>query len=114
MRVFDDTGRPTPYLERIADQLRALDEDYVASAEFFAALRRYDLLEPLTLDVTLDDGAQHRLVGYHIIDEEKLERLDPAIVGELHAAGYLMPMFMALASLGNIGDLIARKNRRNG
>jgi hypothetical protein len=114
MRVFDDTGRPTPYLERIADQLRALDEDYVASSDFFAALRRYDLLEPLTLDVTLDDGAQHRLVGYHIIDEEKLERLDPTIVGELHAAGHLMPMFMALASLGNIGDLIVRKNRRNG
>ena len=111
-RVFDDTGRPTPYLERIADQLRALDTDYVASADFFAALRRYELLEPLTMDVTLDDGSKNRLVGYHVIDEDRLVALDDAAVADLHAAGYLMPIFMALASLGNIGDLIARKNRR--
>ncbi|TCP98962.1 SapC protein [Sphingomonas sp. PP-F2F-A104-K0414] len=112
MRVFDDTGRPTPYLERIADQLRALDTDYVASADFFAALRRYELLEPLTLDVTLDDGAKNRLVGYHVIDEDRLAGLDGAAVADLHAAGHMMPIFMALASLGNIGDLVARKNRR--
>ncbi len=112
MRVFDDTGRPTPYLERIADQLRALDTDYVASADFFAAVRRYELLEPLTLDVTLDDGAKNRLVGYHVIDEDRLAALDGAAVADLHAAGHMMPIFMALASLGNIGDLVARKNRR--
>ncbi|WP_253070121.1 SapC family protein [Sphingomonas sp. H160509] len=110
--MFDDTGRPTPYLERIADQLRALDTDYVASADFFATLRRYELLEPLTMDVTLDDGSKNRLVGYHVIDEDRLVALDDAAVADLHAAGYLMPIFMALASLGNIGDLIARKNRR--
>ncbi|KQM67814.1 multidrug transporter [Sphingomonas sp. Leaf17] len=113
MRVFDDTGRPTPYLERIADQLRALDTDYVASAGFFAALLRHDLLEPLTLDVTLDDGSKNRLVGYHVIDEDKLAALDAAAIADLHEAGHLMPIFMALASLGAIGDLVARKNRRN-
>ncbi len=112
MRVFDDTGRPTPYLERIADQLRALDTDYVASADFFAALRRYELLEPLTLDVTLNDGAKNRLVGYHVIDEDRLAGLDGAAVADLHAGGHMMPIFMALASLGSIGDLVARKNRR--
>ena len=112
VRVFDDTGRPTPYLERVADQLRALDTDYVASADFFAALRRYDLLEPLTMDVTLDDGSKNRLVGYHVIDEDRLAALDPTAVADLHTAGHLMPIFMALASLGAIGDLVARKNRR--
>lgn len=112
VRVFDDTGRPTPYLERIADQLRALDTDYVASADFFAALRRYELLEPLTMDVTLDDGSKNRLVGYHVIDEDRLVALDDAAVADLHASGHMMPIFMALASLGNIGDLVARKNRR--
>lgn len=111
-RVFDDTGRPTPYLERIADQLRALDTDYVASADFFAALRRYELLEPLTMDVTLDDGSKNRLVGYHVIDEDRLVALDGVAVADLHASGHMMPIFMALASLGNIGDLVARKNRR--
>ena len=112
MRVFDDTGRPTPYLERVADQLRALDTDFVASADFFAALQRYELLEPLTLDVTLDDGTKNRLVGFHVIDEDRLAALDGAAVADLHGAGHLLPIFMAVASVGNIGDLIVRKNRR--
>lgn len=114
MRVFDDTGRPTPFLERVADQLRALDTDFVASADFFAALHRYELLEPLTLDVTLDDGSKNRLVGFHVIDEDRLIALEPDAVADIHAAGHLMPIFMALASLGNVSDLIARKNKRLG
>lgn len=112
VRVFDEHGRPTPYLERIVEQLGALDVGYEASADFFSALRRHDLLEPLTLEVTLDDGSTNSLIGFHIIDEERLAALDPVALGELHEEGHLMPVFMALASLGNIAALVARKNRR--
>lgn len=112
VRVFDEDGRPTPYLDAAIDRLRALDTGYQASGAFFAALRRHDLLEPLTLEVTLDDGSTNRLVGYHVIDEEKLRALDEASLGELHREGHLMPIFMALASLTNLAGLIARKNRR--
>lgn len=114
MRLFDEDGRPTPYLERAADQLGALDTGYQEGADFFEALRRHGLLEPLTLEVTLDDGSTNRLVGFHVIDEERLRGLDAAALGELHAAGHLMPIFMALASLSNIAGLVDRKNRRAG
>lgn len=112
VRVFDETGRPTPYLETIIDKLGALDAGYRESHDFFEALRRYELLEPLILEVTLDDGSTNRLVGFHVIDEEKLRSLDAAALGDLHEAGHLMPIFMALASLANLSALIARKNRR--
>ncbi len=111
MRVFDQDGRATPYLETIVERLDALDIGYRASGAFFAALRRNALLEPLTLEVTLDDGSTNRLVGFHIVDEERLRALDAATLGELHAEGHLMPIFMALASLSNIGKLVERKNR---
>ena len=112
VRVFDDGGQPSPYLEEVASMLGALDEGYRASGDFFAALDRYDLLEPFSMDVTLESGASHRLVGYHLVDEEKLRALEPAVLAELHAAGHLEPIYMALASLGNLGKLVKRKNRR--
>lgn len=112
MRVFDEDGRPTPYLESIIDKLGALDAGYRESHDFFDALRRYELLEPLILEVTLDDGSTNRLVGFHVIDEARLQALDAVALGELHAGGHLMPIFMALASLANLSALIARKNRR--
>lgn len=114
VRVFDEDGRPTPFLEAAIEKLRALDTGYQAAPAFFAALARHELLEPLTLEVTLADGAVHRLVGYHVIDEAKLRALDAAALGELHAGDHLMPIFMALASLTNLSALVARKNRRNG
>jgi hypothetical protein len=46
--VFDEAGRPTPYLESITDKLGELDLGYRESEAFFAALDRYELLEPLT------------------------------------------------------------------
>ena len=113
-RVFDDAGRPTSYLEMVAGQLGELDEGWRASGEFFAALRRYELLEPLTLEVTLNDGSVNRLVGFHVIDEARLSALDAAALGVLHEEGHLMPIFMAVASIGNLNALIARKNGRLG
>lgn len=110
--VFDEDGRPTPFLEDMAGLLGLLDEGYRAAPDFYATLDRYDLLEPFSMDATLDDGASHRLVGYHLIAEERLQALEPSVLAELHAAGYLEPIFMAVASLGNLGKLVRRKNRR--
>lgn len=110
-RVFDEDGRPTPYLEGIAEKLGALDAGWKGADGFFAALRRHDLLEPFTLEVTLADGSVNRLVGFHTIDEARLRDLDAASLGDLHTEGHLFPIFMAVASLGRISELVERKNR---
>lgn len=113
VRVFADDGKPSPYLEQAIEMLGMLDEAYRASADFFAAVARYELLEPFSMDVTLDSGAMHRLVGYNIVNEDKLAALEPGILAELHAAGHLAALYMAIASLGNLGKLVRRKNRRS-
>lgn len=110
--VFDAAGQPTPYLEEIAAMLGALDEGYRASGDFYAALDRYDLLEPFSMDVTLDSGVSHRLVGYHLVNEEKLRALEPGVLAELHRDGHLEQIYMALASLGNLAKLVRRKSQR--
>jgi hypothetical protein len=112
--LFDENGMATPYLDEIAERLGDLDEGYRESRAFYDALLAYDLLEPFSLEVTLDDGSVNSLVGFHIIDEAKLRGLDAEAIGALHAAGHVMPMFMALASLSQLSALVARKNRRLG
>ena len=111
-RLFDDDGMPSPYLEKMSDMLNQLDVGIAASADFFEALERYQLLEPFALDVTLDKGTESRLVGYHLINEDRLQALEPGALAELHRDGHLMPIFMALASLSNMTGLLARRNRR--
>lgn len=114
VRLFDELGQPTPYLDRAAATLGDLDAAHRESGAFYSALERHELLEPMSLDVELNDGSKHRLVGYHVIAEDRLRALDGAALGALHGDGHLMPIFMALASLSNLGALVARKNRAMG
>lgn len=112
MRLFDEDERPTPYMEAMATRLAELDSGYRHLPEFCATLERLELLESFTLEVPLDDGSRHSLVGYHIIAEERLSVLDGVALGDLQAKGYLLPIFMAVASLSRFSDLVARKNAR--
>lgn len=114
VRVFDEQGAASPYFEQIVERLGALDEGYRSSADFFAALERYDLLEPFALDVELRNGARHRMVGYHMINEDKLASLEGGALAELNAAGHLLPIYMSVASLANLSRLIESKNRQFG
>ena len=114
MRVFTDEGLPTPFLEEIAGMLGSLDEGYRTSADFFSALDRYDLLEPFSMDVPLADGSVNRFVGYHLVNEDRFRALEAGALAELQAGGHLLPACMAIASIGNLGKLVQRKNRRVG
>ncbi|MBX9664178.1 SapC family protein [Novosphingobium sp.] len=112
MRVFDDTGTPTPYLESIASMLGDLDYAWQEGAAFFTAVEAYGLVEPFTLEVTLDDGSIQSLVGYLTIHEERLSSLDGEALAALMAEGHLARIYMVLASLAQFGNLVSRKNRK--
>ena len=112
MRVFDDAGQPTPYLETIATMLGDLDYAWRESEGFFAALERHSLVEPFTLEVPLADGSQHSLVGFQTVNEDRLGALDSEALFDLHSAGHLGPLYMVLASLAQFAELVARKNAR--
>lgn len=113
MRVFDDAGTATPYLEAVANMLGDLDYSWHESAAFFTALEAYELVEPFSLEVTLDDGSLQTLVGFQTIHEERLASLDGEALSALMAEGHLARIYMVLASLAQFGNLVARKNRRN-
>lgn len=110
--VFLPHGGNTDYLERVNEMLSSIHRGVEFEAGFMAALVRHELLETFALDITLDDGSQNRMSGFYTIHEERLNGLDAAALHELHQAGYLAPIYYALASLSNFRGLIDRKNRK--
>ena len=89
-----------------------LHAGYETSKHFFEALARYDLFEPFVFEVPLSNRSKQSLVGFHMINEDKLRSLDADALGALQADGYLMPIFMAVASLSNLTELVVRKNAK--
>ena len=106
--VFLPHGGTSDFTEHANSVLHTLHEGFQATTEFVQTLMDHELLEPFTLDVERPDGTHGQLLGYYIVNEERLAALDAGTVGLLHQADYLMPLYMAMASLSNFRSLIRR------
>lgn len=111
-RIFDDSGIATTYLENVSKKLGYLDHGFRSTKAYIEALQKHDLLEPLSIDISLKDGSKNRLAGFHAIHEERFLNLNMDAIRELQDNRYLMPTYMVLASLSNLGNLIERKDER--
>lgn len=108
--LFLAHGGISDYLERVSSVLDTMHGGYDGDRAFMAALVENDLLESFTLDVQLKDGSQNRLAGFYTINEERLRVLGGDVLESLNAKGFLLPVYMAIASLGNIRTLIDKRN----
>ncbi|WP_374294448.1 SapC family protein [Sphingomonas sp.] len=110
--VFLPQGGNSPYLEAIATVLRRVHAGSQANDALFAALTGEGLIEPVRIEIALDDSKRYVLDDFHAIGAERMALLDGDALARLHARGYLQPAIWALSSLGNVPHLIDRKNRR--
>jgi len=109
--LFDDHGQPTELVQRAGSLLRAIHEGMEALPAFMDALLTHRLLESFVLDIESDQGGVSRISGFQAIHEERLAALDAQALGALHRAGFLEPIYMAVASMAQLRGLIERHRR---
>jgi hypothetical protein len=108
--LFDNDSQPTDYLKAMMSRLESLHHGHEHNKGFISALTEAELLEPFTLEITLDNGSTNQLIGFYTINEEKLLELDGSTLEELNKQGFLQPIYMAVASYARIRALIDKKN----
>jgi hypothetical protein len=108
--VFLPHGGISEYLEGVSSRLHTIHGGYDGDQQFLDALAEQELLEPFALDIELNDGSQNRLSGFHTIHEERLRGLSGDVLASLSEKGFLVPIYMAIASLSNIRALIDKRN----
>lgn len=112
--LFLPYGGQTPFLQDMAGLLETLHLGMQDANNFVAMLEQYQLLEPVTVNVTLKDGSSHQLVGFLTIAEEQLAKLDGTALAQLHQQGYLQAIYLMIASQAQIRQLVALKNQQLG
>ncbi|WP_206861560.1 SapC family protein [Lysobacter changpingensis] len=110
--VFLPQGGNSAYLDHISTVLRGIRDGVDAGGAMYAALDELELIQPLSLEIQLDEAHRVSLAGLHGIDRERLAALDPESLHRLHRAGYLEGVYLVLASLHNLRRLMAEKQRR--
>lgn len=109
--VFLEHGGNSPYLEAVTDVLRRIHTGVIATDPMFAAFEAEGLIEPVALEVVLDETTKYTLDDLYTISAERIAALDGAALARLHAGGFLAAAFWVIASLGNVQHLIERKMR---
>lgn len=106
--VFLPHGGYSPYLESIVDLLEYIQYGTELNDQFIDVLLAYELLEVVTLEITLKNGERNNLAGLYTINEDKLNGLAGSAVADLHTRGFMECIYMVLASHSNVIKLIAR------
>ena len=110
--VFLPQGGNSPYLEHIATVLRGIRDGSEFGSAMFSAFDSMGLIQPVNLDVQLDERYRVNVNGLHSIDRDRLAALDAESLAQLNRAGYLEGAYLVLASLQNMRRLMAEKQRR--
>jgi hypothetical protein len=113
--MFDAKGQPSAKWSDIERLLSEYEADLERSREMCAILGDYGLLEPFTMQATLNKdkggGAMH-LTGMHRVNEKNLENLNAAQLKNLMRKGLLARVYLHLLSLENFARLLERKATR--
>ncbi|MCE9686497.1 SapC family protein [Shewanella sp. AS16] len=110
--LFHPYGGNTQYLDDIGDMLETIHYGLIDGQTFIDALIEHELLESFSLDITLDNGQQHQMIGFYTINEDILAELPPEALAQLHRKGYLQAIYMTLASQSRVRKLLDLKNAR--
>jgi len=109
--LFDTDGTPTEFLKQKIALLDKLHRGLQHGTGFIDTLLKHELLQQITLDIAFNDGSKKSVQGFYSIAEERLYELKGEVLESLNRAGYLQPVFMAVASLSRVRDIIDRRNR---
>lgn len=110
-RLFLEQGGNSEYLDYMASLLETIHVWNEQGKGFSQVLLEHNLLEPVTFDITLTTGRQAQLLGFYTINEEVLNKLSGDVLGKLNEMDYLLPIYMAVASLSNVNKLIKLKSQ---
>jgi hypothetical protein len=110
--LFDAQGTALEKWKDIERLVTEYEADVERAGELCAILSDYALLEPFTMQATLNQGGAMQLTGMHRVAERKLEVLNAAQLKNLLKKGILGRLYAHILSLDNFARLLDRRAAR--
>ena len=117
VRLFDDEGGNSPVLDRALEFLGRYQTAVSGTQVIMDQIKKYDLLVPKVINLTTGEQNTGLLTGFSIVDEVRLQQLEPAALAELMQTGALGLLYVHLMSLSNVeflGERLGQAQSANG
>lgn len=112
-RLFEESGKPSLYLDEMTKLLQAGAEADLQTRYFIDVLQQEELIKAIDLLVHYEDGQVQKIQGLHTLDEERLQAMPADRLAEMNKGGYLLPMHAMLMSIFQLNALIRRQSKRD-
>jgi hypothetical protein len=112
--LFREHGGNSAYLDHVTSRLHMIHEGLASAPALFATLDELGLIQPIEIDVQLDEGTCYQLRSMFTIGMEQFQALSSEGVERLHRSGFLAPAIFIRSSLPNLNQLVELKKRKLG
>ena len=110
--VFLPHGGHSPFLNQANRALQMIHRGAEVAKPMFAAFDEAGLIEPMKMEIGLDDRTQYNVPGFLTVSQERMAELDGATLERLNRQGFLHLAMLVITSLGNISSLAELKKRK--
>ncbi|EIK46243.1 hypothetical protein O59_000264 [Cellvibrio sp. BR] len=111
-KLFLERGGNSPYLNHVSRVLEVINDGIPLTKRMFESFTKYELLEPVVLDIEFNNQDKLKISSYETINLEKLASLNGVALEELNRKGFLQAAYFMIASMSNFKKLIEWKNTK--
>lgn len=112
-RLFNDEGKPTPYVENVLKFLEQYQIEFRRTEALCKKLRELNLLEPMRAQFNLGSGEQFALTGFMAVARDRIKTLGAETLAELVKTDQLELIHLHLQSLRNFSAMTERLPNRD-
>lgn len=107
-RLFDDQGKPTPYVQNILRFLQGYQTEFQRTQAFCKQVQTLNLLEAMQAQLTTDSGQFLSLTGFSGVSRNKLKELSGDTLLNMAKTDELELAYLQLHSLHNFDAMRER------
>lgn len=107
-RMFDDTGKPTEYLNGVLTFLREYQAEHQRTQAFARRMAALRLLDPVQANVAMQSGQKLALTDFKVVTRERLKQVGDIALKEMFSTDDLEFVYLHLHSLQNFPGLATR------
>lgn len=111
--LFLQFGGEAPYLNYIQKTLQTIESGMQYDKTLFSIVDSMSLLEPVSIQIKLNNVEEVNFSHYYTVNQEKLAQLDGDSLAKLNQYGVLNLLYFILSSMGNFQQLIQLKNAKS-
>jgi hypothetical protein len=104
-RLFDDSGKPTPFVDNVLKFLEEYQRQFLRTQAFCSKIKELNLLEPMMAQVTMEAGKRLSLGGFMAVNRAKLKALPGEKLAELAKSDELELLYLHVQSMRNFDGL---------